>query len=341
MPFADRCDSHADRNIPLADRAFSRRRFLGTALAACAAGTSLRPTRAADDEPPRSPAAAPYFDIHVHLTQEWFGRERGPVTADALLHWMDAHGIAQAAVLPLVSPEAFWYPISTEFVLRECAAHADRLIPFCAIDPRTLGTHLPETKQVVEMLNRFIEAGARGFGEHKPRLPIDDPLCMKLYEACSEAGLPVLFHLDNQANMDKPGLPGLEAVLMAFPRLTLIGHGKGWWASIAGNLTQDDLHVGYPPGRVAPGGAIDALMDKYPNLYGDLSSSGAHALLRDPDFGRDFLRRRADRLLFGTDFYDLTQKSFAQFDLFTQLKPPADVRERVARGNARRLLRLA
>lgn len=292
-----------------------------------------------NEDRPRQPATE-YIDIHVHLTQEWFERERGPVTADVLLHWMDAHNISQAAVLPLVSPEAFWYPISTEYVLRECRTHSDRLIPFCAIDPRTLATHLPEKKQVVDMLRSYIDAGARGFGEHKPRLAIDDPLCMKLYDACSDVGLPVLFHLDNQANMDKPGLPGLEAVLKAFPKLAMIGHGKGWWASIAGNLTQDDLHVGYPPGKVAPGGAIDALMDKYPNLYGDLSSSGAHAVLRDPEFGRAFLERRADRLLFGTDFYDLTQKSFQQFEMFPRLKVADSVREKISRGNARKLLKL-
>lgn len=286
-------------------------------------------------------AVGAYFDIHVHLTQEWYGQDRGPVTADVLLRWMDAHDIAQAAVLPLVSPEAFWYPISTEFVLRECREHSDRLVPFCAIDPRTLATHLPDRKSVIEMLSRYIEAGARGFGEHKPRLTIDDPLSMRLYEACAEAGLPVLFHLDNQANMDKPGLPGLDSVLKTFPKLAMIGHGKGWWASIAGNLSQDDLHVGYPPGKIATGGAIDALMDKHPNLYGDLSSSGAHALLRDPEFGLSFLKRRADRLLFGTDFYDLTQKSFQQFDLFATHKVDETIRQKVSCDNARKLLKFA
>lgn len=310
----------------------SRRQFLANAAAGVAAVGMLRRAHGADT--PRGE----YFDVHVHLTQEWFGSDRGPVTADVLLHWMDAHSIAQAAVLPLVSPEAFWYPISTDYVLRECREHADRLVPFCAIDPRTCATHLPDKQSVVDMLRRYIDAGARGFGEHKPRLPIDDPLCMRLYEACSEVQLPVLFHLDNQANMDKPGLPGLEAVLKAFPKLAMIGHGKGWWASIAGGLVQDDLHIGYPPGKVAPGGAIDGLMERYPNLYGDLSSSGAHAVLRDRDFGRDFLVRRADRLLFGTDFYDLTQKSFQQFDIFHECQVPPDVREKIARGNARRLL---
>jgi predicted TIM-barrel fold metal-dependent hydrolase len=287
-------------------------------------------------------ASRGYVDCHVHLTQPWYGANREHITADYLLRWMDAHQIAQAAVLPLVSPEAFWYPVSTEYVLRETSPHRDRLVPFCAIDPRTLATHLPTKKDVVDVLTRYRDAGARGLGEHKPMLPIDDPLCMRLYDACSEVKLPVLFHLDNFANMDKPGLPGLAKALAAFPELIFIGHGKGWWASIAGGLTQADLHVGYPRGDVAPSGAIDRLMDAHANLYGDLSSSGAHAVLRDRQFGREFLLRRADRLLWGTDYYDpATQLDFQQFSLFEEFDLPADVVESISRKNAQRVLNLA
>jgi len=280
------------------------------------------------------------FDIHVHLAHAWYGTERGPLTAEMLIRWMDVHNIEQAAVLPLVSPEAFWYPISTHSVIMECRHYPDRLIPFCAIDPRTLSTHLTTHVQVVDMLKRYQDAGVRGFGEHKALLPIDDPLNMNLYAACSEVGFPVLFHLDNRANMDKPGLPGLEKILQTYPDLQMIGHGKGWWASIAGDLRQTDLHVGYPKGKVAAGGALDRLLAKYPNLYGDLSSSGAHALLRDPEFGVAFLKRNHKQLLFGTDYYDLTQKDFLQFSLFQQLSVDDDIRNAICWDNARQLLNL-
>lgn len=320
--------------------AISRRSFVGGIVGAGLAG-GLRHAPAGERRLPGRAPDGGYFDIHVHLTHRWYGDDRGPLTTDILLGWMDAHDVAQAAILPLVSPEAFWYPVSTQFVLDEAARHPDRLVAFCAIDPRTLATHLTKKAQVVDMLKRYRDAGAKGFGEHKARLPIDDPLNLRLYEACSDAHLPVLFHLDNQANMDRPGLPGLHRVLRKFPDLAMIGHGKGWWASIAGGLEQADLHVGYPTGPVASGGAIDTLMDKHTNLYGDLSSSGAHALLRDPDFGRKFLIRRADRLLFGTDFYDLKQQEFQQFDLFRRLSVPDEVRAKVSRENARGLLGLA
>jgi predicted TIM-barrel fold metal-dependent hydrolase len=176
-------------------------------------------------------------------------------------------------------------------------------------------------------------------GEHKPRLAIDHPSCMKLYEACVTVGFPVLFHLDNYANMDQPGLPGLARVLEALPELVMIGHGKGFWASISGGLKQEDLQVGFPRGPVAPGGAVGTLLERFPNLYGDLSSSGAHALLRDKEFGRKFLSDHADQLLFGTDYYGMPFE-FLQFTMFDELDARPEVRKKVGLENARRVLRL-
>ena len=318
----------------------SRRTFVagaaGAGLAATWSASRGKADQAGSGSPPDS-----YIDDHVHLTHPWFGPEYGPITASELLRWMDEHNITKAFVLPLVSPEAFWFPITTDFVLRETKPHRDRLLPFCDIDPRRLRTHLPTQKHVVDMLRRYIDAGAVGFGEHKCMVPIDDPLNMRLYEACTEVGLPVLFHLDNCSMMDKPGLPGLEKVLQAFPDLTMIGHAKGWWASISGELKQSDLNDSTPSTPVRPGGAVDRLMETYPNLYGDLSSGGAAAMFRDPDFGREFLQRRADRLLWGTDWYHLAWRNFPQFDLFTRFDLPPEVVTKIASDNARRVLRLA
>src|SRR5690606_8165809 len=115
-----------------------------------------------------------------------------------------AHNIAEAAVLPLVSPESWDYPLSTDYVFKETAAHRDRLIPFCSIDPRTVLLGSYEAKR--DLLKRYQDAGARGFGEHKPGVPMDDPRNLELFRAAAEVGLPVLFHLDNVRNTDAPGL---------------------------------------------------------------------------------------------------------------------------------------
>ena len=83
-------------------------------------------------------------------------------------------------------------------------------------------------------------------------------------------------------------------------------------------------------------------MEKYANLFADLSAgSGANAISRDLEFGREFLSRRADRILFGTDFLAPAQ-AVPQFELFEQqLDLPAEVPGKIFRENARRLLKLS
>lgn len=302
-------------------------------LAAAASVMHHASARAADSKFP----PGKYFDMHTHLGQTWNSTQ--VLTAEVLLRWMDANDIAQAVVLPLINPEASSYPLTSDFVLSETKPYRDRLIPFCSIDPRTSfrGGH----QGLVDMLKLYIEAGAKGFGEHKPGIPFDDPRNMAIFAACGAAGLPVLFHLDNQRNTDVPGLPGLEQVLKENPDTIFIGHGPGWWASISGDATQAELG-GYPKGETVEGGAIDRLMENYPNIYGELSAgSGANSISRNLEFGREFLIRRQDRIMFGTDFLSPGQH-VPQFELFdTQLELPEDVQAKIFRDNARRLLKLS
>lgn len=318
--------THIDR------RQFCRRSLATVALGALAQST-LRTARAAEPAKTNKQASR-YVDVHTHLGTVWSGGEQ--LTAEALLRWMDTADIAQAVVLPLVSPESSSYPITTDFVLAETKPFRDRLIPFCSIDPRT--SYRGGVQGLLDMLKRYTDAGARGFGEHKPGVAIDDPRNMALYAACAELKLPLLFHLDEQRNTDAPGLPGLERVLKEFPESVFIGHGPGWWASISGQVAKADLG-GYPKGEVTPGGAIDRLMEKYPGLYGDLSAgSGAQAISRDLKFGREFLIRRQDRLMFGTDFLAPGQ-DVPQLELFAKIDLPEKAAAKIFRENARRVLK--
>lgn len=274
-----------------------------------------------------------YVDFQVHLGQRW--ADRPPMSPDDLLRWMDEHRVSRAVVHPLVNPEARMVPLTTHFVLEQTKPHRDRLIPFCAIDPRH--PSLDGVKPKVDLLRRYVEAGARGFGEHKIGLPIDDPRNLELYAACAELDLPVLVHMDGYRNTDEPGLPGFEHALQQVPDATFVGHAQAWWASISGDVTEEEMH-GYPDGPVQPGGAIDRLFEEYPNLFGDLSAgSGANAIQRDPEFGRDFVIRRADRLLFATDYLTPDQ-DIPQFDLYRSLDLPEEVRTKIYRTNARELL---
>ncbi|MHC4875967.1 MAG: amidohydrolase family protein [Planctomycetota bacterium] len=280
--------------------------------------------------------ASKYIDVHTHIGTTWNGNKE--LTADGLLRWMDDHDIEKSVLLPLTSPESSSFLLLTEPALQAAKDHPDRLIAFCSIDPRT--SVRGGRKGFLDVVQSYVDKGARGFGEHKVGLDFDDPLMMQIYDVCQEVGIPLLFHMDNQRGKDQPGLPRLEHALTTFPKLNFIGHGPGWWASISGGLTQKDL-MSYPRGRVNPGGAIDRLMEKYPNIYGDLSAgSGANSISRDKEFGRQFMIRRQDRLMFGTDYLQPGQ-GVPQFEVFDGLNLPADAQQKIYRGNAERILGIA
>ena len=316
----------------------TRRRFLSLAAGTAAGlGTgrfSLPGLFAAE---PKRRKASKYIDVHTHIGTVWNGNKE--LTPDGLLRWMDEHDVEKAVLLPLTSPESSSFLLLTEPALKAAKAHPDRFIPFCSIDPRT--SVRGGLKGFESIIRSYVDRGAKGFGEHKVGLNFDDPRMMVIYQACEEIGIPLLFHLDAVRDMDEPGLPRLEHALKTFPKLTFLGHGPGWWASISGDIkTKADLGR-YPKGPVKPGGAIDRLMSKYPNIYGDLSAgSGANSIGRDRDFGRKFMIRRQDRLLFGTDYLQPGQH-VPQFELFDSLDLPKSVQGKIFRGNAERLLKLS
>jgi predicted TIM-barrel fold metal-dependent hydrolase len=299
----------------------------------------------ADEPPPtaRKDRKIKYIDIHTHVGRYYWGKE---LTVEGLIKLMDENGIERACVLPLISPEACLYPQTTDDALAAFKKYPDRIIPFCVIDPRS-NSGRPERfgridlEQMIALLKRYKEAGVKGFGEHQVGLPFNHPLMMTVYEACETVDLPVLFHLDDIRGIDTPGLPRLEEALKKFPKLKMIGHAAGFWASISGDAQEADFGR-YPkiPTPVKAGGALDRLLEKYPNLYCDLSEPGGYAALaRDKKFGREFIIRWADRCLFGTD-YLMADHKVPQFDLLDSLELPEDVQYKVYRGNAIRVLQL-
>ena len=318
-------------NNHISRRAFNR-------MAVIAAAASLMGTASSARAAEKTYPEGNYFDIHTHLGKVWGNKPE--LTVDNLLRWMDYKSISQAAVLPLVSPESWDHIITTDYTLKQTRPFRERLIPFCSIDPRK-HIYMSNVQAKIDRLKKYQDAGAKGYGEHKPGVEMDDPRNLEFFAACAELGMPVLFHLDNNRNTDKPGLPALEKVLQQIPDGVFIGHAQGWWASISGDVDQATLQK-YPAGKVHPGGALDRLMEKYPNLYGDLSAgSGANAIKRDLEFGREFIIRRHDRLMFGTDYLAPEQK-VPQFELYGEILDdlPQEVKDNVFRNNARRILGL-
>lgn len=317
----------------LTRRDFHRAASGGIAAALC--GRFSHPGLYAGE--PERRKASKYIDVHTHIGTTWNGNKE--LTPEGLLTWMDEHDVERAVLLPLTSPESSSFLLLTEPALKAAREHPDRFTAFCSIDPRT--SVRGGLKGFIEIIQSYVDRGAKGFGEHKAGLDFDDPLMMQIYAACESVGIPLLFHMDTERGKDRPGLPRLEHALATFPKLNFIGHGPGWWASISGDVKEPKDLGAYPKGPVAPGGAIDRLMDKYPNIYGDLSAgSGANALSRDQKFGREFVIRRQDRLLFGTDYLQPGQE-VPQFEVLDSLDLPAEVQAKVFKRNAERLLELA
>ena len=148
----------------------------------------------------------------------------------------------------------------------------------------------------------------------------DDPKNMRLYEACEKVGLPVMFHMDRNQNLDEKGLPRLENVLKAYPKCILIAH-SDWWRNIGD-------------------GTCGRLLEKYPNLYADISCTvGRSAIGRDKNMAREFFIKHADKLLFGTDsgWWSFNKPPAPEFSLIDELKLPRDAEDKICRLNMEKL----
>ena len=291
------------------------------------------------------------IDIHVHCQEPRHPKLVRPgglptPTTEALLAMLDARGIDRAAVMCTVSPEFRTTIVIPEEVLRVCARHADRLIPFCCFDPRYVTNNTQADFR--SLLAAYQEMGCKGVGEYMPNIPLDDPLNMNFFAQVEEAGLPLTFHLapklgDFYGCVDDPGLPRLERVLKAFPKLVFLGHSQPFWAEIGTNVIENGVRPGYPKGPVTPGRVVE-LMRRYPNLHGDLSAnSGYTAMTRDPAFGLRFLDEFQDRLYFATDIA-VTPQETPIVEWFQGLKRDRKISleawEKIAWKNAARLLTL-
>lgn len=256
-----------------------------------------------------------FIDAHLHSTRVK-GLPRNAEganypTPDELIDMMDRTDVDKGILLPSASPEYMYQHVSTEDVLEVCSAHPDRFYPFCNVDPRA-GSNSPDADLSFH-LNYYKEQGCLGVGEITANLPFVDPMVQNLFRHCERCSMPVLFHMAPKRYacyglIDALGLPGLEASLAAFPDLVFIGHSQPFWAEISGDVTLENRNT-YPPGPVTGGGNLPRLMETYPNLYcGWDAGSGYNGLTRDPDFGWSFMNRYNERILFGTDICDPSNK---------------------------------
>lgn len=282
------------------------------------------------------------IDIHNHA--DFLG-----VSAEKLVENMDENGIDITCLLSWESPANEYAP----FMKYSISPFSDMPVPFerCVeykkVAPeRFLLGFCPDPRQpdAIARLKAVVDLYDISIcGEMKLRMMYDNPDAIRLYRKCAEFGLPVLMHFDYEypAQYDYPwpnywyggGIDVLERVLKLCPETKFLGHAPGFWA----HISNDELYkeMPYPKGEVVPGGKIERLLEKYPNLYCDISAgSGCIALSRDYKFTEKFLETWQDRVLFARDKYDHDHQN-----LIESLAISDEIKKKIYEGNARKVLR--
>jgi predicted TIM-barrel fold metal-dependent hydrolase len=189
-----------------------------------------------------------------------------------------------------------------------------------------------------------LKNGARGIGEH--RWEGDIPFSWRILDMARDFNVPILFHFQEANYAGNPGVAYADfyKVIEKYPTVNFIGHAIDWWGAIDKNYSSKGGT--YPRGRVTPGGLTDVWLGRYPNLHADLSAtSGNTALLRDPDFAKDFVNRHQDKLMFGSDCPCTTGNSATCWSVIklvalNQLQLSDEVKKKIYLTNAQKLLKL-
>ena len=124
---------------------------------------------------------------------------------------------------------------------------------------------------------------------------------------------------------------GLEQRLQQYPDINFIAHGPAFWKHIT---KEPDPYKALGTGKIKEKGISVELLEKYDNLYADISGkSGFYAMRRDSNFTKNFLNRFYEKILFGTD-----NEENSHFEkLITKAKLPENKFKRIMGENAEML----
>lgn len=242
------------------------------------------------------------IDIHLHMAYDGLSRQEGShyfADGKAMKGYMDEHNVEHGIIL---SGGEFEQTYGSNIDVCALAhKYPETFSWMCNLDVGNLDN-------LEERLNHYKALGAKGVGEFTANYLLDDPRVEAVLAVCEKLEMPFLFHMSpeekfNYGIVDKPGIPLLEKALIKYPNLIFIGHSQPFWYEISGDMSQDiESRNEYPTGPVKSGGRLVELFKKYPNLYGDLSANSAgNAIMRDPEFGYQFIEKYQDKLMFGTD----------------------------------------
>lgn len=212
--------------------------------------------------------------------------------------------------------------IANEEVAEVAAEHADVLIPFASIDPARGKMGAREARRLIT------EYGVRGFKFHPSVQGFypNDRKAYTLYEVIAEAGLPALFHT---------GQTGAGAGTRGGMGIRLKYSNPLYLDDVAGDFPDMPIILAHPSFPWQDEAL--AVATHKPNVYIDLSGwSPKYFPVNLVQYANTLLK---DRVLFGSDYPILTPDRWLKD--FAELPIKPDVRPRVLKDNAVRLLKLA
>lgn len=284
--------------------------------------------------------------IDAHNHPDWHGHD-----VEKFIENMDKNQIDVTWLLTWIAPEDEYAgsyggvlttmlnngPVPFERALHYKEKYPEKFVLGYCPDPRD--------PQAIAKLKAAVGIyGVKICGELKLRMMYDNPDAIRFFQACGEMGLPVTVHLDYE--FDRPenhpwpnfwyggGIEAFGRAVAKCPETIFMGHAPGFWAHISGDDQFDK--VAYPEGPVAPGGELQKLLDRYNNLYCDISAgSGCNALSRDPEHAVKFINKYQDRIVYARDYFDDRHKVFLDSIELTQ-----EVRDKIFYKNALKLVPL-
>ena len=240
----------------------------------------------------------PIIDIHQHLNYA----DRSD--ADFLRHQLHM-GVTQTILLPAGTPVE--RPSTHMGKSNGLAAKISGNDPACVfahnhpVNYFFFANEVPDLPNARQEIEKGLKRGAIGIGEQKFGVDCDSQWMQGIFDIAQDYRVPVLMHI--QHNMYNTNFLRFESMLKKYPKVNFIGHAQTFWANIDAGIT-DQTNL-YPKTPVKAGGFTDRILSDYPNMFGDLSAgSGLNSLQRDPEHGRDFLKRHQDKLMFGSDCDD-------------------------------------
>ena len=248
-------------------------------------------------------ARYPAIDMHMHAPRRAPDLE---IAAKEILANMDACGVDKT-ILFCGTGEAF------DRNAEVFGKYPDRFELWCGLD--VSGDNVPES--TIAELERCVKLGARGVGEisdkgrgirgSDPPMHMDDPRMDPILERMAELDLPInhhsgdpkwmyeemdehndlmfealYFRLDDKEDiLDQEGLlEGLERAIQKHPDVRFV-------LCHFMNRTYDLNQLG-------------EILDRYPNVWADVSQREAY-VASIPRFGKEFIEKYADRIVWGTD----------------------------------------